>query len=218
LEGKVKAYKQESLDLAKHRKEKELELDEGGQKKTKFQGQLFQVKSNREYDALQHEITALEGQISKYEDGVLEILERAEAVTRLIGEEERALKSAQERVKKEHIMLDEKAEGLRRAIEAKSSERERLLAGMEAVLLSRYERIRDVKDGLAVTTVQNGACGGCFRRIPPQEMQILRRSDQIKICEGCGRILIYREEAGQTRTGQAEPRDTEDPSLGRDGR
>lgn len=216
VESKVKAFKQEALDLAKQRKEKEIELEEAGQKKAKFQGQLFQVKSNREYDALQHEINALEGLVSNYEDGVLEIMERAEAVTRSIAEEEKALKSAEDRVKKEHAELDQKAEDLRQTIGTKSAERERLVTGLDAGLLSRYERIRDVKDGLAVTTVQNGACGGCFRRIPPQEMQILRRSDRIKTCEGCGRILIYREPTGQTHPGQAGPRDTAEPSLGRD--
>lgn len=215
VESKVKAYKQEALDLAKQRKARELELEEAGQKKTKFQGQLFLVKSNREYDALQHEITALESQISNYEDGVLEILERAEVVTISIGEEEKTLKSTQERVKKQHGVLDEKAQGLRRAIDERLAERERLAAGLDAALLSRYERIRDVKDGLAVTTVQNGACGGCFRRIPPQEMQILRRSDRVKTCEGCGRILILREEAGQNRTGRGESPGAEEQSLGR---
>lgn len=216
VESKVKAHKQEALDLAKQRKAKEIELEEAGQKKVKFQGQLFQVKSNREYDALQHEINSLEKLVSGFEDGVLEIMERAEAVTRSIAEEEKALKAAEERVKKEHTLLDQKAEGLRQTLGAKSAERDRLVTGLDAALLARYERIRDVKDGLAVTTVQNGACGGCFRRIPPQEMQILRRSDRIKTCEGCGRILIYTEEAGQARPGNVGPGRTGEPSLGQD--
>ena len=194
IEGKLKALKQESLDLAKTRKEKEIELDALGQKRVKFQSQQMQVKSNREYDALKHEIEGLGTQISGFEDAVLEILERSEVIAREIADEEKSLKAANERLKQEVALLDQKAEGLRASIAQKSAERSKLIEGMEASLLTRYERIRDVKDGLAVATVQKGACGGCFRRIPPQEMQILKRNDRIMSCEGCGRILIWREE------------------------
>ena len=153
------------------------------------------MKSNREYEALQHEITDLEAQISKFEDGILEILERAEKVAQAAAEEEKALGAANEHLQQEHAALDKQAEQLRQAIEVKSGERTTLIAGLDAALLTRYERIREAKDGLAVAAIKNGACGGCFRRIPPQEMQILRRNDKVMTCEGCGRIIMWREEA-----------------------
>jgi hypothetical protein len=194
LEGKVKAYKQEALDLAKLRKEKELELEAASQKKVKFQGQLFQVKSNREYEALQHEINGLDEQVSKFEDEILEIMERAEKITLATGQEEKGLRAAVEQMKLEHQDLDRKAEELRKAISAKEEERSKMVTGLDAALLARYGRIRENKDGLAVALIKNGACGGCFRRIPPQEMQVLRRSDRVTTCEGCGRIIIWRDE------------------------
>jgi predicted nucleic acid-binding Zn-ribbon protein len=193
IEDKIKAHKQQSLDLAKLRKLKEIELEAATQKKIKFQGQLFQVKSNREYEALQHEITALDEQVSKFEDEVLEIMEGSEKTAQAIVEEEKTLKATADKIKQEHAALDRRAEELRQVISEKSGAREKLIAGLNASLLSRYDRIRDVKDGLAVAVVKNGACSGCFRRIPPQEMQILRRNDKVITCEGCGRILIWRE-------------------------
>jgi len=195
IADRIKVHRQGLLDLAKKRKEMEIGLEEAGEKRVKFQAQSAQVKSNREYDALQHEIGELDGEISRREDEILEILERSESVSKAIAEEDEALRVATERVKKEHGLLDEKAARLEQSLEAKSAERQRLIAGQDSPLLARYERIRDVKDGLAVATVENGACGGCFRRIPPQEMQILRRSDRIMTCEGCGRIIIWREAA-----------------------
>ncbi|HVP58552.1 MAG TPA: C4-type zinc ribbon domain-containing protein [bacterium] len=194
IEAKLKALKQEALDLAKLRKDKELELDGTSQKKAKFQVQLFQVKSNREYEALQHEITGLDGQVSAFEDEILEILERSEKVTRAIADEEKTLKAAMERVKQEHAALDRDAEGLRKAIAERDGKRAGMVSGLDQGLLARYERIREVKDGLAVAAVKNGACGGCFRRIPPQEMQILRRADRLITCEGCGRMILWRGE------------------------
>jgi predicted nucleic acid-binding Zn-ribbon protein len=195
IETRLKAFKQESLDLAKVRKDREVELETASQKKAKFQVQLFQVKSNREYEALQHEIGDLDAQISKFEDGILEVLERAEKVAQAAADEEKALAAANERLTQEHAALDKQAEDLRQTIDAKSGERDKLVTGLEPPLLARYERIREAKDGLAVAAIKNGACSGCFRRIPPQEMQILRRNDKVRTCEGCGRIIMWREDA-----------------------
>jgi predicted nucleic acid-binding Zn-ribbon protein len=188
----VEAARAESVELAKKRKELEIELEEGNTKKDRFKHQLFQVKSNREYEALQHEITALEEKNSNLEDRILEIMDRSEQVSRRIAEEEKALKEETSRVAEAHAGLGREQEDLTEKIAIKADERKRLVMDMDDALLKRYDRIRESKGGLAVTTVNTGACGGCFRRIPPHEMQNLKRDDRIITCEGCGRILIWR--------------------------
>ena len=188
----VEAAKSESVELAKKRKELEIELEEGNTKKDRFKHQLFQVKSNREYEALQHEITALEEKNSGLEDKILEIMDKSEQVSRKIAEEEDGLKAETSKVAEEQAELDKENADLTQKIAIKADERKRLVIDMDAALLKRYDRIRESKGGLAVTTVNTGACGGCFRRIPPHEMQNLKRDDRIITCEGCGRILIWR--------------------------
>ena len=188
----VEAAKSESVELAKKRKELEIELEEGNTKKDRFKHQLFQVKSNREYEALQHEITALEEKNSGLEDKILEIMDKSEQTSRKIAEEEGGLKAETSKVAEEQAKLDKEQEDLAQKIAIKADERKRLVIDMDAALLKRYDRIRVSKGGLAVTTVNTGACGGCFRRIPPHEMQNLKRDDRIITCEGCGRILIWR--------------------------
>jgi predicted nucleic acid-binding Zn-ribbon protein len=195
IEAKVSEGKEQSIDLAKLRKEKEVELESAGEKASKFQSQLFQVKSNREYEALQHEISALEEKISQLEDEILEILERSEEASKAIVREQDALEAESGRVETEGAELDQELKKLRETIAVKGDERERLVMNLDPMLLKRYERIRENKGGLAVTPVKNGACGGCFRRIPPQEMQELKKNDRIIMCEGCGRIIIWKEEA-----------------------
>jgi predicted nucleic acid-binding Zn-ribbon protein len=190
--AQVEGAKAESVDLAKKRKELEIELEEGNAKKDRFKHQLFQVKSNREYEALQHEITALEEKNSGLEDEILEIMDRSEKVSRKIEQENKNLAAEIERTKVEQASLDKEQEDLREKIAIKNDERKRLVMDMDDALLKRYARIRESKGGLAVTTVNSGACGGCFRRIPPHEMQNLKKDDYIITCEGCGRILIWK--------------------------
>jgi len=157
-----------------------------------FQSQLFQVKSNREYEALQHEITALDEKKSELEDQILDTLERSEEVSKSIASHEKALAAEGTTVREEESKLDAKLKELTEKIAVKNDERTRLVVDLDKKLLKRYERIRASKSGLAVTTVENGACGGCFRRIPPHEMQTLKKDDRIVTCEQCGRIIIWR--------------------------
>jgi predicted nucleic acid-binding Zn-ribbon protein len=188
----LEAAKSESVELAKKRKELEIELEEGNTQKDRFKHQLYQVKNNREYQALQHEISAIEEKNSGLEDKILEIMDRSEKVSGRIAGEEQNLKDETTKVGEAQTMLDKEQEGLSAKIAIKLDERKRLVMDMDSALLKRYDRIRDSKGGLAVTTVNSGACGGCFRRIPPHEMQNIKRDDRIITCEGCGRILIWR--------------------------
>lgn len=189
--GEVEALKQESVDLAKRRKEMEIELESLDEKKVRFQMQLLNVKTNREYEALQHEITDLDKQRSSLEDKILESLERGEGIAEEIRKSEEELKRETERIRNEQSALERRLKQVEEEIAIKKDERLRLTLHLDSTLLKRYERIRAAKGVVAVATVVNGACGGCFRTIPPHEMQNLKRDDRLIECEGCGRILIW---------------------------
>jgi predicted nucleic acid-binding Zn-ribbon protein len=62
---------------------------------------------------------------------------------------------------------------------------------IEDRLLNAYSRIRtNVRNGLAVVSVDRDACGGCKNMIPPQRQLDIRMHKKVIVCEHCGRILI----------------------------
>ena len=62
---------------------------------------------------------------------------------------------------------------------------------IEDRLLTAYSRIRsNVRNGLAVVSVDRDACGGCQNIIPPQRQLDIRMHKKVIVCEHCGRILI----------------------------
>jgi predicted nucleic acid-binding Zn-ribbon protein len=190
----IQKIKDESLQVSKMRDERETDLKQIGEQINKFQGQLFQVKTNREYESLQHEIDSLKEKSSGIEDVILDLLERTEKISSTTAEEQEKLKGYRAEAEKEKRELDARLKELGDQILVKQDERKRLVVNLDDALLSRYDRIREKKGGLAVAAVVNGACGGCFRRIPPQEMQELKQMQRIIACEGCGRIIVWREE------------------------
>jgi predicted nucleic acid-binding Zn-ribbon protein len=64
-------------------------------------------------------------------------------------------------------------------------------AKIDERLIVAYNRIRrNVRNGLAVVTVQRDSCGGCFNHIPPQRQADIRQGKKLIVCEYCGRILV----------------------------
>jgi predicted nucleic acid-binding Zn-ribbon protein len=156
----------------------------------KYKTQQYQVKSNRQYDALSREIDAAQEMISQHERNV-ETLEGKMTVAR--GDLEKA-KAQIEGISKE---LNEKRQELEEVSRSNEDEelrlkhnREKLVVRIDRSDLAVYERIRKAKGGLAVVPVKRNACGGCYNAVPPQKVLELRRNNKIYTCEHCGRILV----------------------------
>jgi uncharacterized protein len=94
------------LDAArKSQRAKEKDLEDNRVKRQKFEGQLYQVKTNKEYSAVLAEIESLKVEKGRIEEESLGLMETQERMTREIGEAEGRLKR-QER--------ESKAQGRRR--------------------------------------------------------------------------------------------------------
>ena len=203
LRGKLEAAKQavddkkqQAADLEKARRQLEGELETIQADLKKHQDRLYEVKTNREYDALQIEIEVLRNRADENETIILEGIERYDELNSMLEEEETAYKALEadflgqiKDLQNRLDLVDGEASGWR----------EKRMAAEEEVdrpVLSNYDRIRGVvRDGVAVVPIGKGSCGGCFRQLPPQLRVEVRRQDRIIRCENCGRILVWREEA-----------------------
>lgn len=156
----------------------------------KYKEQQFKVRNNREYDALTREIEMAQSAIQKAE----QLMEEHEGTIKISsGDIERLKAEASELI--EEIKLKraelEQIQKLNEEEELKfQHEREKLVVRLDKSDLSSYERIRKARGGKAVVALLRGACGGCFRQVPPQRAQELRRNSSFMKCEQCGRILV----------------------------
>jgi predicted nucleic acid-binding Zn-ribbon protein len=191
IEQSIKNTQEKLRSYEKERGITEMEIKALEGKKKKYQAQLFQVKNNREYDAVTFEIEAVNAEVEKKENRILEILDMEEELKKSLEtdkEEFNKLNGRLENVSKElkgQIAKTEKDEVLL------THEREKVVHKLESRYLASYERIRKAKNGLAVVPVVRGACGGCFKSLPPQKILEIRQMNRLYLCEVCGRILIW---------------------------
>ena len=167
------------------------------------------MKNNREYDTLSKEIEfqSLEVELcnKKIKEAGVKVEEKQkelEEAKELIADREAALK--EKRAELDDIMQETRDE------EEKLKNRARdLEEKIEAGLLRSFKRIRKgARNGLGLTVVQRGSCGGCFNKIPPQRQLDVKMHKKVLVCEYCGRILIDPELAGikPMETGEEKPK------------
>lgn len=184
------AEQQESIDKRAHNEE---EIEKLKESQKKFKAQLYQVRNNKEYDALTKEIDHSEEQISKLTTENDALADLSKTLTNQVEEVQPKL----EELEKE---LTERQADLEEIIKANKKEETQLLEKRKKIEtqvtkpdISLYTRIRKAKRGKAVATVKRSACSGCHNIIPSQRQLEIRRNVRIFTCEYCGRILISQE-------------------------
>jgi len=169
--------------------EKELAAVQG--RLSKYKGQLMEVKTNKEYQAMQKEIAVAEQEVRGHEDRLLEHMEQAETFAVEVNAAEAALKTEQAEVAREQKMLDAERAAIEQEIARLTSARAGLVSKLSRDGLGLFEGIAHGRKGVAVAEARDGLCTVCHVRLRPQVFNDVRRNDTLTQCESCTRILYF---------------------------
>ena len=157
----------------------------------RYDKQIVDIKNNREYESLSKEIEFQTLEIELCGKKEKEIKARKLMKDEVISGTKDTLKGRKKELKIKNGELDEitkETEKEEKSLIKKSDKAQKVI---EDRLLNAYSRIRDnVRNGLAVVSVDRDACGGCKNIIPPQRQLDIRTHKKVIVCEHCGRILI----------------------------
>jgi predicted nucleic acid-binding Zn-ribbon protein len=158
----------------------------------KFKDQLSEVKTNREYQAMQHEIETAQQDLSAAEEKVLERMMEADVLAADVAQAEAALARHQKEIAAEKQALEEERIEAERALAAATALRESLIRETEPRLVSLFQQVAKARKGVAISlATRDGMCSVCHVRLRPPVFQKVRSNDSIVQCEICQRILYY---------------------------
>jgi len=158
---------------------------------SKFKGQLSAVKTNREYQAMQHETATAEQDLGAVEEKVLEQMMDADVITADIARAEATFAVRKKEVTAEKAELEQELVTVQASLVKASETREALLSEMEPRLVALFEQVAKVRKGVAICATRDGLCSVCHVRLRPQVFQQVRANDAIVQCDHCNRILYY---------------------------
>ncbi len=201
LETRIQKIKNELDDLEDDIVTRKNLIKEAQANIKKYEGQLNEVKNNREYDAISKEveIQGLDIQVSekKIREYGFEIASKTAIYDKALAD----LDSRRADLDAKKAELGTITAETQKEESELTGQAEKATAGIEERLLIAYTRLRqNAKNGLAVVTIQRDSCSGCFNQIPPQRQSDIRQRKKIIVCEHCGRILVDEQMALEAET------------------
>ncbi len=193
INQKLREAKGELEDLQKKRRHEERELEAREIELKKYQRQLYQVKDNKAYAALEEEIALTKEKNEASEEEILKSLELEEGRIKEIKEIEEKLKEEKKELSREEEKAKQETEVLDQEIAKINITRQKIAKKVSPSSLSRYEKLRQGKGGLAIVPLEGSSCGGCHMNLPPQIVSEVKKGNRFVTCENCNRIL-YRKE------------------------
>jgi predicted nucleic acid-binding Zn-ribbon protein len=158
---------------------------------SKYKGQLMEVKTNKEYQAMQHEIQTAEGTDREHEDRLLDRMEEQETLSAELKTVEAALKTAQSEVAAEKRRIESEGATLTAALDKHTAERNAVAAQISPAALALFQQLSQHRRGIALSEARAGSCTQCHVRMRPQIFNEVRRMDTLIQCDSCSRILYY---------------------------
>ena len=179
----------ENLDTAIANKKNNIE--EANTLSKKYAEQQKNVRNNREFDSITKEIDYQDLEIQLADKHIKEYQAK-------IAQKNEIIEAAKEKIAERDVHLKHKQDELNSILEETEKEEALLIKKsadlgklIEDRLLKAYTRIRsNVRNGLAVVTIERGASGGSFFTIPPQRQVEIAARKKIITDEHSGRILI----------------------------
>ena len=167
----------------------EKQLQESAEERKNKQKKLLEVKTNAEYKALLKEVEYAKQADSATEDDILVVLEEIDALEQKIKEKEKSIRESESKLKQETLNLEREGVEVDKENQILQGERKKVAAELDPAVLRDYEKIRSKRAGQAVVTVQKEVCPGCHMQVPPQTINEVLQTGEIRHCQYCRRIL-----------------------------
>lgn len=181
---------QDTLIFVKRAKVTLVELKD---KEERLTQQQFQVRNNKEFDAITNEVNHLKSEHEKLSNELRTNGVKQENLQNILDSQVKDLEKAKEEL--DEIYSEEKklAGDQKEEIEKLRKIRNEFLKNVKIKLMKDYDRIRTMHSDAAVR-IRKNSCSGCFSFLPAQLVVEVRNNPNILYnCESCGRILIPEE-------------------------
>ncbi len=187
-EREKRAAELRQLELDFDKAEGELELLEN--KLEEHETRLFAGgMSARETEHMRLEVQSLKGQRGAMEERVLEMLEKVDPARESLQQVEAEITRLNATKSELESTIKDQWSTIDAELARKEARKKDALQPIDADLLETYEKLRGIKEGVAVAAYDHGVCGGCHMTLSPAEQDEAFASD-LPRCVHCRRILV----------------------------
>lgn len=176
------------LELELDKSDGELEILEA--KLKEHETRLFAGgMSARETEFMRLEVQGLRGQREAMEEKVLQMLEDIDPNRDGVKALETEIETAESEKMELEASIKEQWNKIDAELARKEERKKEAVGPIDDDLMELYEKLRRIKEGVAVASYDHNVCGGCHMTLSPAEQEEAFSSD-LPRCVHCRRILV----------------------------
>ena len=201
LRNRLESSKKTKEEALRNKSRIELDMAQNEDTIKRAEQKLFEIKTHKEYEALQKQIAEAKRNNTELEDNLLEEMEKLEGLESRISTEEEELAGKESEYSGKITDFKEKIEELKVLYQPKTEEKKKIASGLDRELLSVYERVKR-RNGFVLALAKNEVCTGCNMNIPPQLFNEVLTQSRLIQCPNCLKFLYTEDELkSEAKTG-----------------
>ena len=215
-----KAYKN-NLELVEQKRQEAQalrnELEKNERERESRESKMDQVKTQREYEALEKEIrehSESEGLIRENQENInSEILQ----LTDTIKEEKELIELQENEMKSEEVAMKSDLTKIENKLKTLEKEKVQVSHGFDEEFLFKFQRIISTLDGEGIVALRSTICTGCNMILPNHLANKVRNQDEILFCPYCSKALyseMDNNDSANKQYADADIVETFDESMG----
>jgi predicted nucleic acid-binding Zn-ribbon protein len=147
------------------------------------------IKNPKELQDLQSEIKSLKQSLASLEDEQLQKLMDQEATEKEISVVQKTLQDFDTQLQIQFSSLFAEEDTKKVELEKLMQEHKAVLDQINPENLTIYQALRKLKNGIALSTIEDGCCAVCGSTLTPADCQTAKSPIHMATCSSCGRIL-----------------------------
>lgn len=187
----VESAKAAIADNQGARRSADKDLIAAQQRLEKYKEQSMAVKTNAEFHAMQHQMTAVKGEIDQFESRTLEIMMAADDLAGGLKRAETQLKTDEASVAAERAAIEKERDEQAGVARSAAEERAALVKLMAPSVVATFEKVSRARGGVGLARAEKERCVVCQVRLRPMVYNAVKRNEEIVQCDSCQRILYY---------------------------
>lgn len=180
-------------ETRKHVAEIRFKLLEAESDREKYESQMDQITTAREYDALEKEIRDASEREQQYRRDLQREEKDLEEQKVRLEREEAMIKAQETELEEERAKIDSVTEDRQTKLQDLETQESDIVPGLDEELMFKFERIIRSKAGEGIVPIRNGVCTGCQMILPNQFVNEVRAGEKILFCPYCSKIVFFTE-------------------------
>ena len=171
--------------------QKRLELETLQANREKYEREIAQVNSQRDYEQIDRAIkeNLEQEQIMRSEYTALE--SRQKLFSEEFAQSEDLLKNQEQSLNELKTSIENRIKELESSLKVIKKQEDKITAGLDDKLVFKFERIIRSTEGDGIVAVRQNVCCGCNMILPLQFVSGVRKETEVHNCPYCSKILFY---------------------------